>query len=78
MLVILKHLPVNCHIIAVPGSSSKQGAGRINLDAVDSTLLIRRHAVLRRLQAGDLVHVPRVNVHHHQLIALRPKDHLLV
>ena len=30
------------------------------------------------LQAGDLIHVPRVDVHHHQLVALRPEDHLLV
>ena len=78
MLVLLNHLPVNCHIIAVPGSSSKQGAGGVNLDAVDPALLVWRHAVLRRLQARDLVHVPRVHVHHHQLVALRTKDHLLV
>ena len=39
-------LPVNCHIIAVSGSSSKQSAGGVDLDAVDPALLVRRHRVL--------------------------------
>ena len=39
-------LPVNCHIIAVSGSSSEQRAGGVDLDAVDPALLVRRHRVL--------------------------------
>ena len=73
---------VHSHIVAVPSSSGEQSPAGVDLDAVDPALLLRwrrrRQTVLTALEAGNEVEVLSVDVQHHQLVTLRPEDHLLV
>ena len=69
---------VDGHVVAVPGSGGEEGPAGVHLDAVDAALLVWRVAVLTAGQAGDLIQVFRVHVQHHQLVAFRPEDDLLV
>ena len=69
---------IDGHIVAVPGSGGEEGPAGVHLNAVDAALLVWRVAVLTAGQAGDLVQVFGVDVQHHQLVALRTEDDLLV
>ena len=67
-----------CHVVAVPGSCGEQSPAGVHLNAVNAALLVRRVAVLAAGQTRNLVEVLRVDIQHHQLVALRPEYDLLV
>ena len=69
---------IDGHIVAVPGAGGEEGPAGVHLDAVDAALLVWRVAVLTAGQAGDLVQVLRVDVQHHQLVALGSENDLFV